>query len=480
MNRQTLAVIIGTVALLLIAIVLLYFTPSPAPNPPVSASPPRVPTAKTVKAKGGRGEGRLPARRLIHKREIPPSRPAAPEGAPHVVVVFTSSQRKDLWTPYGGPAETTPFLGTKAAEGVKMLDALAAAVSPHEAAAAATTGKYPHHVDAIEPTSRRNGRKLAEGADTLAERFAANGWFTMGVSANHHYNKRMGQVRGFDWYRDSQPFSLMRDRRITAGQVVRFALRKVADREEGEKARPLFLQLALVDSHKPFTIPPSEFGPYLSDEHQIAPYLATLRRLDDAIDALATGLEREGIAEENTLFVVVADHGEGLDMPPHHRREHGYVLYPSIVEIPWVMWGHGLSPRAVEGLASHIDVAPTVLGLAGLTGETGFDGMDLSAAVRGEQPRTGREQAYADTWFRGARRASLWTAARQCQKDFGSAPLDLPDEVFPDGCFDRDADPTFLDPIEDAELMAKLAEKHAELSEHVPSAAAPSEPAPAN
>jgi arylsulfatase A-like enzyme len=160
-------------------------------------------------------------------------------------------------------------------------------------------------------------------------------------------------------------------------------------------------------------------------------------------------------------------------MPEHHRKQHGFVLFESVVRIPWLMWGPGV-PKGVEvaGLASQIDVAPTVLALAGLTGQTGFDGVDLSATVKGtaQSPRT---EAYADTHYEGTHRASIWTMARQCQKDYGSKAIE--DDQFETACFDRATDPTFTKKIDDPELMAKLDAKHAELMKAVEAAA----PAPA-
>ena len=461
MNRQTLAVTIGTVALLLIAIVLLYASPSPEPNPPVR---PNAGGQAKVKAKRPRAPAanRLPAAKLIHKREIPDDRPAAPSGAPNVVVIVPSTQRKDQWSLYGGPENTTPFIASQVQRyGVKMADALSVAVSPHENAVALVTGHLPHELGAIEPSQKRNGRPLPRSVHTMAEHFSRAGWFAMGVSANHHFNARMGQFQGFDWYRDSQPFSLMKDRRIPARQAVRFALRRVAERSEAEQARPLYLQIALVDSHKPFRVAPKDFEPFVGPDHEIAPYRATIRMQDDAISDLVQGLSEVGITHENTLFVVVSDQGEGLNMPQHHREQHGFVLYQSVVQIPWVMWGPGLPKNAeVKGLASTIDVAPTVVALAGL-GAEGFQGMSHAAAVRAGGA-TKRTEAYADTLFRGAHRASLWTPTRQCQKDYGST-FTLLDDAFVDGCFDRQADPDFLAPIEDAALMARLESEHARL-----------------
>ncbi len=459
MNRQTLAVTFGTLALIVIGAILLYA--SPAPTPPPGAAPGAAPARPVAaKAKAGQPPKKLTPTKLVHESPVPDDRPAAPAGAPNVVAIFVSSQRRDYWSMYGGPKKTTPFLDARAAEGVVLTDALTVSPDPRLAAAALVTGRYPHHVGAVELSEKRNHNALASEADTLAERFAAAGWLTVGATANHHYNHKLGQAQGFDWYRDSQPFSLMLDQRIGAGELVQAALQRVRSRSDAEKQRPLYLQLAFVDSHKPFRVPPSEFKAFDGDN---APYQATIRRTDDAVERLVEGLEGQGITQDDTVFLVVAEHGEGLEMPKHHRKQHGLVLYESSVGVPWVMWGRGLSGgRRVPGLASSIDVAPTLLALAGLDA-AGLDGLDLGAAMKGEAPRTQRTEAYADTLYEGVHRASLWTAERQCQKDYGSKAVE--DDVFETTCYDRKADPEFTKGLQDDALMARLEAQHAELIE---------------
>ncbi|MEZ4236260.1 MAG: sulfatase-like hydrolase/transferase [Myxococcota bacterium] len=400
MSRQTIAVTVGTLALLVIGFILMYGSPNQPPVPAPATNAQQVAKAKAGKAKGkGKSKGpqskRLGPAKLIHASEIPEDRPKAPAGAPNVVVVVMSTQRRDQWTPYTDtPKEppVTPFLAEQAQAGALMMDALSVAVDPHPADAAIITGQYPHHVGGIEPTDKKNRNELHDDASTIAERLAEAGWYTVGLSANHNLNAKVGAAQGFDWYRDSQPFSLMLDARIAAPNLVNIALQRVAERTPEQLERPLYLQLAFVDSHKPLKVPPTEFEAYKESGSEIAPYLGTLHRQDEALRTLVTGLAEKGITADNTVFVVVADHGEGLDMPPHHRSQHGFVLYESSVRIPWLWWGKGVAKgKQVEGLASQIDLAPTLVALAGLGKEQGFDGMDLSAAVKagGKTPHRG-------------------------------------------------------------------------------------------
>ncbi|MEQ1505638.1 MAG: sulfatase [Myxococcota bacterium] len=466
MNRQTLAVIVGTIALVVVGAVLMYGSPG-TQSPPVTAQGGAKAKVKAKADKADKAEKadkaksprKLQDAKLVHAGEIPADRPAAPAGSPNVVLFVLSTQRRDQWTVYGGPDGTTPFLAKQGATGVVMMDALSVAVDPRPSDAAIITGRYPHGLGVIEPADKRNNNPITADADTLAERLAAAGWFTVGLSANHNLNEKAGGAQGFDWYRDSQPYSLMTDQRIDAAELASKAVERVSSRTEAEKARPMFLQLAFVDSHKPIKIPPAEFKPF-SGNGEVAPYRATIRRQDDAIQKVVEGLAAQGVTAENTVFVVIADHGEGLDMPEAHRKQHGFVLYESSVRIPWVMWGKGLAARKVDGLASQIDLAPTVAALAGLKEQTGFDGLDLSAAVLGTGPSP-RTEAYADTLYEGANRASIWTSAHQCQKDFGSK--DIENDQFEDGCYDRKADPVFTKTIEDAALAAKLEKQRQDL-----------------
>jgi arylsulfatase A-like enzyme len=473
-NRQTLAVTLGTVALVLFGILLLYAAPDSDPSKlePV-ADAAGVGKAKSEKADKAKADGprKLQEAKLVHATEIPADRVAAPAGAPNVVLVVPTTQRRDQWSVYGGPETTTPFLAKKAAKGVTMMDALSVAVDPKPSDVAILTGVYPHKVGVIETAEKRNNRALSPDANTLAERLAGAGWFTVGLTANHNVNARLGGSQGFDWYRDSQPYSMMVEQRIDASDLVDKALERVGARTDAEKKRPIFLQLAFIDSHKPFKVPPAEFQPFAGENGEVAPYRATLKRLDDALQKLADGLATNGITDENTIWVVVADHGEGLDMPVEHRKQHGFVLYESAVRIPWVLWGKGIPEGGkVEGLASQIDVAPTLLALAGVTKQTGFDGLDLSPAVLGKGAST-REKAYADTHYEGVHRASIWTATRQCQKDYGSKEIE--DDAFVNGCYDRKADPNFTKTVPDEALAAELEKMHDELMKKVEESSAP-------
>jgi arylsulfatase A-like enzyme len=68
---------------------------------------------------------------------------------------------------------------------------------------------------------------------------------------------------------------------------------------------------------------------------------------------------------ENTVVVVAGDHGESLG--EHGRFGHGFAMYESILHVPLVVSGPGVaSHRVVTDVVGLVDLAPTVLELAGI------------------------------------------------------------------------------------------------------------------
>ena len=100
---------------------------------------------------------------------------------------------------------------------------------------------------------------------------------------------------------------------------------------------------------------------------------------DDAVGHMRAILERKGLLE-NTTIVLYGDHG---DDPWTHGFKggmtHGTEPYTDIIWTPLAIRDPGLAPRAVDGLARTIDIAPTCLALLGVDAKLSFphSGIDL-------------------------------------------------------------------------------------------------------
>jgi hypothetical protein len=112
----------------------------------------------------------------------------------------------------------------------------------------------------------------------------------------------------------------------------------------------------------------------------------------------------------------------------------------------------------VSGLASHLDLLPTLFGILDWSQDADLEGSDWSDRVQGGAEPTDRTRAHIDTWMAEINRAGLYTPTHQCQIDFGSIPLTgKPVEAeFIEGCFEHQSDPTHRTPIARPELEAEL------------------------
>jgi choline-sulfatase len=116
-----------------------------------------------------------------------------------------------------------------------------------------------------------------------------------------------------------------------------------------------------------------------------AAYFACVDFLDEIIGDFLALLERDGLLE-NTVIVYTSDHGE-------IAGEHGLwwkntwheaaTRVPLAISLPEHRAGT-LAPAEVTAPASLADMFPTLCGLAAVPTPDGLDGIDLSAAIRGD------------------------------------------------------------------------------------------------
>jgi arylsulfatase A-like enzyme len=185
---------------------------------------------------------------------------------------------------------------------------------------------------------------------------------------------------------------------------------RVAADIEAARDKPLFLSMHLALPHWPFDwadMSQSGFSRLADIRYQ---YAAAVLAVDRQFGELTAVLERKGLLR-NAIVVVLSDHGEGMGMPRDNLL-YDRAAKQAVGPLEIATWGHGnsvLSPfqssvvlglrgfggsslatrgavslPALEYPASLEDVAPTVLGFAGVkAGLPGSDGVDWSAQLRG-------------------------------------------------------------------------------------------------
>ncbi len=294
----------------------------------------------------------------------PPSAPPRPS----VLLVTLDTTRADRLGPYGYALAETPTYDRLAMDGTLFTRAYSTCPLTIPAHSSLHTGRYPpsHGV-------RDNGDfVLGDQAITLAERFASAGYSTAAFTAAFPTQARWGFDQGFGLYHDPLerlPTQLdWRDER-PADEVVDDALASLRELEG-----PVFAWVHLFDAHWPYAPP----EPYAS-RHSGRPYDGEIAFTDAQVGRLLAGWDA---AQPDGIVLVTADHGEGLG--DGGERTHGFLLHDGTLRIPMILRGRGVEAGAVERQpVSQVDVAPTLLRLAGLEVHPEVQGtsmLDLPAA----------------------------------------------------------------------------------------------------
>jgi arylsulfatase A-like enzyme len=114
-------------------------------------------------------------------------------------------------------------------------------------------------------------------------------------------------------------------------------------------------------------------------------YAGEVSYVDAELDRLRRTLDDLGIAGR-TVLVATADHGEGFGEHGIHFNHLG--LFEEMIRVPLVVWAPGRLPAAVRAdPVAGVDVAPTMLRLAGVEPGPEMQGRDLFATDREREER---------------------------------------------------------------------------------------------
>lgn len=307
-----------------------------------------------------------------------PPRPARP----NVLLITLDTVRADRIGAYGYAGAATPRLDALAKRGVRFASAMAAAPITAPSHASMLTGLNPprHGV-------RDNGSfALAVSVPSVAEAFQRGGYRTGAFVSGFPLDRRFGMSRGFDVYDD----------RLARGEDPRRA--PYVERQAGpttdralaflasNDGRPYFAWVHYFDAHAPYDAPEPYAARFAS-----SPYDGEIAYVDAHV-----GRVLDATSKSPTVVLVTADHGESLG--EHGESTHGVFVYDATLSVPFLLAGPGVGSGLVSRLlARGVDVAPTLLDLAGMPALGDIDGRSLRDAANG---RTQPEQpAYAESLF---------------------------------------------------------------------------------
>jgi len=303
-------------------------------------------------------------------------------GAP-IVLISIDTLRADHLPAYGYRGGSTPSIDRLARAGLVFDDVYSQCPLTLPSHASLFTGRLP-----INHGVRDNiGYTVAAGERTLASRLKAAGYATGGAVSSYVLRRQTGIAGGFDFFDDELTIagtgeSLSETQRDGARTIE--ALAAWVDAHAGQ---PLFAFLHLYEPHTPYTPPPS---------HAMAqPYDGEIAYADELVGRFLDRLNARGLLDR-AIVAVVSDHGEGLG--DHGEAEHGLLLYREALRVPWILRlpGGQRGGTRVAGAAGLVDVAPTLLALAGVNGD-GMDGQALTPALASR--RVADRTVYSETQY---------------------------------------------------------------------------------
>ncbi len=312
---------------------------------------------------------------------------------PNVLMIVLDTVRADHLSTYGYPRETSPNLTRLAEGGVRFTDVLAPAPWTVPSHASMMTGKMP-----AEHGAHHEHPSLREGERTLAARFAEAGYRTGLFSANPN----VGPMARLE-----QGFAVHRYLPSSGAPLSEAALDFIA--EGAPRGEPFFVFINYMEAHMPYPgLPESTrlaFQPGTPErtrmtaldlqsrayrfacEEDVLPakardelvglYDAAIAHLDDLVGRLLASL---GDDMENTLVVVLSDHGELLGEAG--LVEHQWSVLEPLLHVPLILsWPRGLpGGRVVDMPISLSQVHDMVLHLAGLVAGPGEFGVGSRSA----------------------------------------------------------------------------------------------------
>jgi len=309
------------------------------------------------------------------------------------VVILLDTLRADVLSFYGAEEERAPYLAQLAAGGTVFENAFSTSTWTAPSTASMLTGVYPdrHGVtrgflaqfregDAVSEEVLGQMELLAISSDvpTMAERFKQAGYNTFALASNVNIGPEMAFDRGFDEFErhDLEPAKFLRDRLLA-----------MRSRIEATDA-PSFLYLHFNDVHKPYERRLRFYRPG-ENRDETAEYLERYRSELGYLDSFLARIHKAMGFDDDTLIVVVADHGE--EFREHGQLYHEFTLHVELNHIPFLIRAPGLrvAPGRVRENVSLIDVVPTIFDLIGLQAPADLDGRSLAPFCRSEDKRKG-------------------------------------------------------------------------------------------
>ena len=432
---------------------------------------------------------------------------------PNILIVMADQLAAQFLPAYGHPVIKTPAIDALASEGIVFESAYCASPLCSPSRASFMTGLLPSRTRVYD-----NAAEFAADLPSYAHHLRRLGYRTVlsgkmhfcGPDQMHGFESRLttdiypadfGWTPDWDhpeqrpsWYHNmssvTQAGLCVRTNQLDFDDEVAFAAeREIYDKARGVDKRPLLLVASLTHPHDPYAItreywdlyrdeeidmpsaaiPPDRLDPhsrrlrhvYAMDSQPVSEaeiraarraYYGEVSYFDRNVGRLMKALEDCGL-RDNTIVMLVSDHGDMLGERGLWYKMNFFeasARVPVIISAPKIF-----APRRVAANVSLIDIAPTLIDLAG--GDSSafaehFDGRSLAPHLKGEG---GHDEAIAEYLAEGA--IAPMVMIRRGAEKFIHSPAD------PDQLYDLARDPEERENLAEGGQTARVAAYRAEI-----------------
>lgn len=295
-----------------------------------------------------------------------------------IILIADDISQEDIGC-YGHPVMQTPNINRLAANGIRFDNTFLTASSCSPSRTSIITGRYPHNTGACELHS-----PIPEGQVVFPQVLKDNGYYTAQAGKWHFGNEPVKPsgvaLKAFDRSGGSG-----KDGGGPSGAEmwVKYLQQRPAD-------KPFFMWFAAHDAHrtwddeiftKRYQTEDVIVPPYIVDDKQtredLVCYYNEVTRFDYYVGQVVKELEKQKILD-NTFIIVMADNGRPF---PRDKTR----FYDSGIKTPFVVHYPGEMPQkelVSNSLLSVIDIAPTILELAGCKVGKTFQGMSFKKLLQ--------------------------------------------------------------------------------------------------
>ncbi|HEY3233156.1 MAG TPA: sulfatase, partial [Polyangiaceae bacterium] len=307
-------------------------------------------------------------------------------GAAPLILITVDTLRADRLECYGYTQIKTPHINRLATDGSLFSNAFAHVPLTLPSHWSILTGTYPtfhgvRHNAYAEP--RRD-------TPSLAEALKSGGYASAAFVGSFVLDRRFGLARGFDYYFDN--FSASRHEGVSPADVERRGdevVKAFAGWLAHQTHSRFFAWIHLFDPHAPYD-PPEPFRSLYSGP----PYDGEVAFIDRLVGEIVSLLQSK---YPNATIIFTADHGEALG--EHGEETHGLFLYDASLHVPLIVKTGGTRKGSViDSQVRSIDIAPTLLALAGLQRPGSMQGTNLVPLLRGGRSKA-PSSSYSETYY---------------------------------------------------------------------------------